>query len=102
MAMGISDRVEFAAPHFGRGISAQARPVVRRREIDDRSDRHDARRINLTLAAVIMPLDLIDANGLGYSGHLIKVAQIIPEIGIVGDAPQIAFEMAVIDAVETD
>ena len=58
--------------------------------------------IHLTLAAVIVPLDLIDADGLGNAGHGIKIAQIIPQVGIVGDAAQIAFEMAVIDGVETD
>ena len=49
-----------------------------------------------------MPLDLIDAYRLGDAGHLIKIAGVIPQIGIVGDAPQIAFEMAVINAVKAD
>jgi hypothetical protein len=88
-------------PILGAAFSTQTAPVVRRHEIYDRTDRHDARRIDL-LAAVIMPLDLIDAHGLGYARRLIKVAQITPEIGIVGNAPQVALEMAVIDAVETD
>src|SRR5580693_9895739 len=82
--------------------STEAAAVVRHGEIDQRADRHDAGRIDLTLAAVIVPLDLIDADGLGNAGHGIKIAQIIPQVGIVGDAAQIALEMAVIDGVETD
>src|SRR5690242_7718441 len=47
-----------------------------------------------------MALDLIDAHGLGDVWHLIEIAGVIPQIGIVGDPPQVALEVAVIDAVE--
>lgn len=77
-------------------------PVVGGGEIDERPDRHDAGWIDLPLAAVIMPLDLIDVNRLGNSGHRIEVAQIIPQVGIIGDTPQVAFEMTVIDGVKAN
>ena len=52
------------------------------------------------MAAVIMPLDVRDAHGLGHAGNLIELAQVIAQIGIVGDAAQVALEMAVVDRVE--
>ena len=73
---------------------------MRGREIDRRPDRNDASRVYLPLAAVVMPFDVINAHGLGYSRYLIEIARVIPQIRIVGDAPQIAFEMAVIDRVD--
>ena len=74
--------------------------VMRFIKIDDGSDRHNSGGIDVSLTAVIVPLDLIDADGLGYTGHLIKVAQVTPEVGIIGDAPQVALEVPVIDRVE--
>ena len=53
------------------------------------------------MTAVIVPLDVIEIDGVRDARHLIQIAQIIPKICIVDDAPQIAFEVAVIDGVET-
>src|SRR5215471_5723753 len=47
-----------------------------------------------------MALDVIDAHRLGDSGHLVEIARVIPQTRIVGDAPQVALEMAVVHAVE--
>ena len=55
----------------------------------------------LAVAAVIVPLDVVEAHGLGDAGHLVEIAQVIPEIRIVDDAPQVALEVAVVDRVET-
>jgi hypothetical protein len=60
-----------------RSLYLKRPPVVRRREIDERPDRHDAGRIHVALTALIMPLDMIDAHGLRDAGHLIEIAQII-------------------------
>ena len=49
-----------------------------------------------------MTLDVIEVDGLGYAWVLIQVHQIILQIWIIDDAPQIALEMSVIDHVEPD
>jgi hypothetical protein len=59
-------------------FSAEAAAVVRLREIEHWPDRHDAGRVHIAVAAVIVPLDVIEAHGLGDARHLIKLAQIIP------------------------
>ncbi len=82
--------------------SAEPPAVVRQREVEQRTDRHDAGRVDVAVAAVIVPLDVIETDGVGDARHLIKIAQIIPQIWIVDDAPQIAFEVAVIDGVEAN
>src|SRR5665213_1458501 len=76
--------------------------VVRRCKIEQGPDGHDTSRVYLPLAAVIVSFDLIDAHRAGNSRHLIKLAKITPHIGIVGDAAQVAFEMAVVDRVEAN
>ena len=103
----------------GRGYGAHAAPhpvkrirrrdsahepvaVVRRGEIELGAERHDAGRVHLALAAVIVPLDVIDVHGLGDARHLIEIAQIVRQVRIVDDAPQVALEVAVIDRVEAD
>ena len=59
-------------------LSAEAVAIVRQHEIEHRPDRHDAGRVHVAMAAVIVPLDVIEAHGLGDARHLIKLAQIIP------------------------
>jgi hypothetical protein len=54
----------------------------------------------VALAAVIVPLDVVHVHGRGDAGLLVEIAQIVPEVRVVDDAPQIAFEVAVIDGVE--
>src|SRR5262245_34777114 len=81
-------------------LSAKPPAVVRRHEIERRAERHDAGRVHMAVAAVIVPLDVIHVHGRGDAGLLVEVAQVVAEIGIVDDAAQIAFEVAVIDRVE--
>ena len=51
---------------------------------------------------VVVTLDVIDADGLGDSRLLIQVEQVTLQVRIIDDATEIAFEMAVIDDVESD
>jgi hypothetical protein len=53
---------------------------VRQREIDERPDRYDAGRIDVTMAAVIVPLYVIETYSLGHARHLIEIAQIVPKV----------------------
>ena len=48
-----------------------------------------------------MPLDVIQVDRLGDAGLLVQVQQIALQIWIIDDAPQVAFEMAVINRVKT-
>ena len=74
---------------------------MRRGKIELRSERHDAAGIDLFVAAVIVPLDVIHVHGLGHARHLVEITEIVREVRIVGDPAQVAFEMADIDGVET-
>ena len=56
----------------------------------------------MALAAVIVPFDLIHIHRPGDAVLLVEIAQVIGEIGIVDDAAQVAFEVAVIDRVEAN
>ncbi len=40
----------------------------------------------MAVAAVIVPLDMIDAHGLGDARHLVEIAQIVRQVRIVDDA----------------
>ena len=82
------------------GESAEPSPVVRRGEVELRSDRNDTGRVHLTLAAVVMPLDLLDADRLGDARNLIEIAHIVRQIREFVDVPPVAFEVRVIDGIE--
>ena len=74
---------------------------VRLREIEQRADGNDARRVNLPVRDVVMALDVIEVDGIGDAWLLIQVRQVSLQVGIIDNAPQVAFEMAVINRVET-
>ena len=66
------------------------------------ADRHDARRVQVRVAAVVVALDEVDVHGVGDAGHLIHVAHEPPEVRVVDDAAAVALEVAVVDGVEAD
>jgi hypothetical protein len=51
------------------------------------------------VALIIVPLDVGKIDGRGDAGVLVKLAGVIPEVGIVDEPPQIAFEVPGIDRV---
>src|ERR1035441_7474868 len=67
--------------------------VVRRGKVELRPDRHDAGRVHLALAVVIVPLDLLQAHGLGYARHLIEIAHVIRQVRILVNVPPVALEV---------
>ncbi len=73
---------------------------VRLREIEQRADGNDARRVNLTVRDVVMTFDVIKVDGIGDAWLLIQVHQVSLQVGIIDNASQIAFEMTVINRVE--
>src|SRR6185503_14896204 len=82
--------------------SAEAGAVVRRGEVELRTERHDAGRVHLALAPVIVMLDLIEAHHLGDAGHLVEIAQVVRQVRILVDVPPVAFEVRIVDGVEAD
>ena len=80
----------------------QPRTVMRRGVVDRGPGRHDPRRIDRRVAAVIVRLDVVQIDRPGNARHLIEVAQIVGQVRIVGDPPEIAFEVSDIDRVEAD
>ena len=82
--------------------SANLLAVMRPGKIDNRPDRHDARRINFLVRHIIMTLDVIDADGLGDSRLLIEIEQVALQTRVIDDPAKIAFEMAVIHDIEPD
>ena len=71
-------------------------------EIHCRADGDDARGINLGVRHVVMTLDVIEINSVGDAWLLIQIHQKALQIWIVDDTAQVAFEMAVVDGVETN
>src|ERR1700736_1989954 len=76
--------------------------TVRLCQVDNRSERHDPGGINFLVRHVVVPLDVIDADGLGDSRLLIEVQQVTVQIRVIDNAPKIAFEVAVIHDVEAN
>ena len=72
----------------GRSQISKAAAVVRQGEVDRGPIGTMPVGFTLAVAAVIVPLDVIDVHGLGDARHLIEIAQIIREIRIVDDAAQ--------------
>src|SRR6185295_6035816 len=79
---------------------APARAAVRGHEIDLRTARDDAARVQLAMAAVIMPADMVEIHGLGHARHLVQLARIRPQVRIFDQLPAVALEVAVIHGVE--
>ena len=75
---------------------------VRLREIEGRADRDDAGGINFRVRHVVMTLDMIEVDGLGDTGLLIKVHQVTLQARVIDDAPDVALEVAVINRVESN
>ena len=50
---------------------------------------------------VVMPFDVIQIDRLGDAGLLVQVHQIVLQVWIINDAPEVAFEVAVIHRVKT-
>ena len=50
---------------------------------------------------VVMPLDMIEVDRLGDARLLVQIHEVALQVWIIEDAPQVAFEMAVINGVKT-
>ena len=53
------------------------------------------------MTRIVVPLDLRQPHRLRNPRNLVQLEQVVPQIRIIDDAPLIAFEVAVIDRIET-
>jgi hypothetical protein len=70
--------------------------------VQRRTDRNNAGRVDIVVRDVVVPLDVIKVYCLGDPGLLVKISHISVEIGIVNDTADVALEVAVIDRVEAN
>ena len=73
---------------------------MRAREIELRSERHDAGRVDMLVAHVVVPLDVIEIHRVRDPRHLVEVPDVFREVRIILDAADIALEMSVLDRIE--
>lgn len=66
------------------------------------SDRDDPGGIDLAVALVVVPLDVVDVHGLVHARQGKERVQETRQVRIVHDPAQVAFEVAVIDRIEAD
>ena len=60
----------------------------------------DAGWIDVVVGDVVVPLDVVEVDGIGDAVGLIEVFEVTEEVGVVDDPPKVAFEMAIVDGVE--
>ena len=54
------------------------------------------------MAGIVMPLDMLEIHRLGHAWPLIHLPQPVRQICIVGNSPQVAFEVAVVHRIKTN
>ncbi len=72
---------------------SEARLVVLCRVVNIRSNGNDAGRIDCGVTAVIVPLDIIEIDGVSDAGRLIEITDVSPQGLIVDEPAPIALEM---------
>ena len=60
----------------------------------------DTGRIDVVVGDVVMPLDVVEVDGVGDAVGLIEVFEVAEEVRVVDDPSEVALEMAVVDSVE--
>jgi hypothetical protein len=81
-------------------LAVESFPAVRCGENQERASGHDAGGVEALVAPVVVVLDVVHVDGLRYTRLLIEISQISPQVRIVHDASQVAFEVSVVNGVE--
>jgi hypothetical protein len=71
-------------------------------EIQYRARRNNASRVYLPMALTVVALDVVEIHRVLDSRHLVTLARVRPNRGIVDETPDVAFEVTVINQVEPD
>lgn len=82
--------------------SGQRRASVGHEPVNDRSLRHDPRRVELRVGHIVVPLDMVEVDRVPEAWVLIEIAGVSPEDGVVNETAQVAFEMSMVDGIEAD
>jgi len=96
----MSDRLVAVTVSGAPGVSPQPVSSVRRTQILLRPNRHDLGRIDIVVGVVVMPLNVIEIDGLGDSWLLIEILQITEKIWVIDNATNITFEMSVVNRIK--
>ena len=67
-----------------------------------RTKRDDTGWIDVVVGDVVVPLDVVEVDGIGDAVGLIEILEVTEEVGVVDDPSKVAFEMAMVDGVEAD
>src|SRR5579884_3329691 len=89
-------------PSFEDGSAGETVAAMRRVQVLDRAERHDACGIDVIVSDVVVALDVIEIDGVGNSVLLVEMFEVAEQMWVIGDAAEIALEMAVINRVEAD
>ena len=80
----------------------QITTVIWREKINLGANRHHPRGVDRRMAAIIMVLDMIQANSFRYAGLLIQVPNVAPKVWIIDNPPDVTFEMPYIYRIKPD
>ena len=75
---------------------------MRREEILLRTERHNARGINIIMRDVVVAFDMIEIDCTGNTFLLIEVFEISKQIGIIHNASKVAFKVSVVHGIKSD
>ena len=64
------------------------------------SNRDNPGRIDVIVGVVVMPLDVVEVDGLANPRLLIKISQIAVQVRVIDDATDVAFEMSVVNRIK--
>ena len=83
-------------------VDLQPFAPMRTSEIKLRTERNDARRVDVIVCDVIVTFDVVEVYRLGNARQLVEIKQKTVEVRVINDSAEIAFEVDVIDRVEPD
>ena len=75
---------------------------VRALQIQLWSDGDDAGRVDVVMGDVVVPLDMVEIDGLRNALYLVEVSEVAIELRIVDDATEVTFEVPVVHGIEPE
>ena len=75
---------------------------MRALQVQQRSQGDDASRVDIIVRHVVVPFDVVEIDRLGHARKLIEILEITGEMRVIDDAPEVAFEMTMVDGIEAN
>ena len=85
---------------YGQWRGREAVTIVWRSEVEVGTLRDDAEWINRRMAVVVVPLNVVEVHGLRDYRMLVKVSQVVRQVGVIHDALSVALEVIDVDRIE--